>query len=98
MKSILNQKNDILDQVFSRLKSHFSEQQQTTLQQFINNVFRDVAISDLTQMSQADLAGLTVSLWREIQDRQESAAKIRIFNPDVEQDEWQSAHTVVSVL
>ncbi|MEH6453903.1 MAG: NAD-glutamate dehydrogenase domain-containing protein, partial [Psychromonas sp.] len=98
MKSILNQKNDILDQVFSRLKAHFTESQQKTLQQFINKVFCDVSINDLTQMTQADIAGLTVSLWREIQDWQAPCAKIRIFNPDVEQDEWQSAHTVVSVL
>lgn len=55
-------------------------------------------IRDLIQMSQEDLNGLTVSLWREIQQWKGDKAKIRVFNPDVEQDEWQSAHTVISVL
>ena len=27
-----------------------------------------------------------------------NAAKIKVFNPDVEQDEWQSTHTIISVL
>ncbi|WP_028864136.1 NAD-glutamate dehydrogenase [Psychromonas aquimarina] len=98
MNSRLNQKSDILEQVFSRLKRHFSEREQKTLKQFICSVYRDVATIDLTQMSQTDLCGLTVSLWREAQQWKCDEAKVRVFNPDVEQDEWQSAHTVISVL
>ena len=98
MISILNQKSDILEQVFSQLKVDFSERAQKTLQQFISAVYRDVVISDLTQMSPADLSGLTVSLWREIQLWKAEQAKVQVFNPDVEQDEWQSSHTVISVL
>ena len=98
MISILNQKNDILEQVFSQLKKEFSERAQKTVQQFINTVYRDVAVSDLTQMSQADLVGLTVSLWRELQLWKADQAKVEVFNPDVEQDEWQSSHTVICVL
>jgi glutamate dehydrogenase len=93
MISILNQKNDILEQVFAQLKSEFSERAQKILKQFINTVYRDVAVSDLTQMSPADLLGLTVSLWRESQIWKGDEAKIEIFNPDVEEDEWQSSHT-----
>ena len=98
MISILNQKDDILEQVFSQLKTDFSERTQKKLQQFICTVYRDVAVSDLIQMSQADLIGLTVSLWREIQQWKAEQAKVQVFNPDVEQDEWQSSHTVISVL
>ena len=98
MTSTLNQKNDILEQIFTQLKKHFSEKDQKTLQTFINSVYRDVSIADLTQMSQEDLNGLTVSLWREVLLWKGDKAKIKVFNPDVEQDEWQSAHTVISVL
>ncbi|MCW8996863.1 MAG: NAD-glutamate dehydrogenase [Psychromonas sp.] len=98
MISILNQKNDILEQVFSQLKGGFSERTQNILQQFINTVYRDVAIADLTQMSPADLIGLTVSLWREIQIWKTAQPIVEVFNPDVEQDEWQSSHTVICIL
>ena len=98
MISILNQKNDILEQVFVQLKSEFSDRTQQILEQFINRVYRDVAVSDLIQMSQADLLGLTVSLWRESRVWKGEQAKIEIFNPDVEEDEWQSSHTVISLL
>ncbi|PKF60446.1 NAD-glutamate dehydrogenase [Psychromonas sp. psych-6C06] len=98
MTSTLNQKNDILEQIFTQLKKHFSEKEQKTLQLFINSVYRDVSVADLTQISQEDLNGLTVSLWREALLRKGDDAKIKVFNPDVEQDEWQSAHTVISVI
>jgi glutamate dehydrogenase len=98
MKSILNQKNDILEQIFSSLKTHFSKKQQTTLQTFIADIYHDVALADLTQISQVDLSGLTVSLWREIQDWSGNKPKVNVFNPDVEQDEWQSTHTILTIL
>jgi glutamate dehydrogenase len=98
MTSTLNQKNDILEQIFTQLKKHFSSKDQKTLQLFINSIYRDVSIADLTQISQKNLNGLTVSLWREVLVRKDEVAKIRVFNPDVEQDEWQSPHTVISVV
>lgn len=98
MTSILNQKSDILEQIFTQLKQHFSAKQQKTLQQFINSVYRDVSIIDLSQSAQEDLNGLTVSLWRELLQRKGDEVKIKVFNPDVEQDEWQSAHTVITIL
>jgi glutamate dehydrogenase len=98
MTSTLNQKNDILEQIFTQLKKHFSGKDQKTLQLFINSVYRDVSIDDLTQISQENLNGLTVSLWRETLVRKGEEAKIKVFNPDVEQDEWQSPHTIISVV
>ncbi|MFT5653595.1 MAG: glutamate dehydrogenase [Psychromonas sp.] len=98
MKSILNQKNDILDQIFSQLKRYFSEPEQQTVEQFIQTIFRDVAIADLTPIPLTDLTGLTGSLWRETAKWKGSQAKVRVFNPDVEQDEWKSTHTVLTVL
>lgn len=98
MKLITNQKHDILDQIFSRLKGYFADQEQQTLEKFIQSIFRDVAVTDLSLISLTDLAGMTVSLWRETQKWKGNQAKVRVFNPDVEQDEWQSAHTVLTVL
>ncbi|MCK5817885.1 MAG: NAD-glutamate dehydrogenase [Psychromonas sp.] len=94
----INQKNDILEQLFSRLKGGFKKEERTMLQSFISHFYRDVVVSDLICMSQEDHTGLTVSLWREFQDWRGSEAKIKIFNPDVEQDEWQSTHTIISVI
>ncbi|HIP76829.1 MAG TPA: NAD-glutamate dehydrogenase, partial [Psychromonas hadalis] len=98
MKTILNQKNDILEQIFSSLKAHFSEKQQSTLQTFIADIYQDVALADLTQMSQVDLSGLTVSLWREMQEWKGDKPKVKVFNPDVEQDEWQSSHSILTIV
>jgi len=94
----LNQKSDILEQIFSRLKAHFPTREQSLLQSFINAIYRDVSIVDLATISPDDLSGLTVSLWREVHQWKGEIAKVKVFNPDVEEDEWQSSHTVISVL
>ncbi|TEW54456.1 NAD-glutamate dehydrogenase [Psychromonas sp. RZ22] len=94
----LNQKSDILEQIFTQLKTHFPLREQSLIQNFINAIYRDVSIIDLTTMSPDDLAGLTVSIWREVHQWKGEIAKVKVFNPDVEQDEWQSAHTIISVL
>jgi len=94
----MNQKSDILEQIFTQLKTHFTAVEQPLLQSFINAIYRDVSIVDLTTITPADLSGLTVSLWREAQEWNGKVAKVKVFNPDVEQDEWQSTHTIISVL
>ncbi|TEW50663.1 NAD-glutamate dehydrogenase [Psychromonas algicola] len=94
----MNQKSDILEQIFTQLKTHFTALEQPLLQSFINAIYRDVSIVDLTTISPADLSGLTVSLWREAQEWNGKVAKVKVFNPDVEQDEWKSTHTIISVL
>ena len=83
-----NQKSDILEQIFSQLKAHFPVREQSLLQNFINAIYRDVSIVDLAIISPDDLAGLTVSLWREVHQWKGEVAKVKVFNPDVEQDEW----------
>ncbi|MDA7746774.1 NAD-glutamate dehydrogenase [Psychromonas sp.] len=98
MRLKLNQKSDILEQIFTQLKAHFPVQEQPLLQNFINAIYRDVNIVDLATITPDDLAGLTVSLWREVNEWSGETAKIKVFNPDVEQDEWQSTHTIISVL
>ncbi|WP_435236953.1 NAD-glutamate dehydrogenase [Psychromonas sp. PT13] len=98
MVSTLNQKSDILEQIFSQLKNDVSDRAQKSLQQFISIAYRNVAVGDLTSMTPADLVGLTVCLWREVQQWKSIQAKVEVFNPDVEQDEWQSPHTLISVV
>ena len=93
-----SQKTDILEQIFSQLKAHFPVREQSLLESFINGIYRDVSIVDLTLINSDDLAGLTVSLWREVRQWKGLVAKVNVFNPDVEQEEWQSSHSIITVL
>ena len=93
-----NQKTDILEQIFTQLKTHFPVRDQPLLQSFIAGIYRDVSIVDLATIKPDDLAGLTVSLWREVHLWKGQIAKVKVFNPDVEQEEWQSTHSIITVL
>jgi len=72
--------------------------EQPLLQSFISGIYRDVSIVDLAMIKPDDLAGLTVSLWREVHLWKGKVAKVKVFNPDVEQEEWQSTHSIITVL
>jgi len=93
-----SQKTDILEQIFTKLKTHFPVREQSLLENFITAIYRDVSIVDLAIINPDDLAGLTVSLWREVHQWKRKEAKVRVFNPDVEQNEWQSTHSIISIL
>lgn len=45
-----------------------------------------------------DLYGRTLVLWRLLNRRQAGEVNVRLYNPDLEQDGWQSTHTVVEVV
>ncbi|MCH8550633.1 MAG: NAD-glutamate dehydrogenase [Natronospirillum sp.] len=93
-------KADIVETLETRLHKNVKDDKKKPLSLLINRLFAHAADSDLTTYDMEDLAGLTVSLWRHI-DKWPDAGKtpkVQVFNPNVEEHEWQSGHTSVVVL
>ncbi|HEY1776912.1 MAG TPA: NAD-glutamate dehydrogenase [Solirubrobacteraceae bacterium] len=65
---------------------------------FIRQYYRWVPVEDLAERSTADLAGAAVALWEFAQVRAPRETKIRIYDPVLERDGWQSPHTIIEVL
>ena len=53
---------------------------------------------DIEGVSAENLYGETASLWQFFRQRRGKGPKIRVFNPDPEQDGWQSTHTVIEIV
>ncbi|GLQ30723.1 NAD-glutamate dehydrogenase [Litoribrevibacter albus] len=53
---------------------------------------------DIEALKPSDLYGLVLDTWQFIQDFEDDLFKIRVFNPDYEQNAWQSTHTIIQVL
>ncbi|GAA3921296.1 NAD-glutamate dehydrogenase [Litoribacillus peritrichatus] len=53
---------------------------------------------DIEALKVSDLYGLVLDTWQFIQDAESNNFKIRVFNPDYEQNAWQSTHTIIQVL
>ncbi len=93
-----NQRIELLDSLQGRLEPHFPKQHHASLKVLIDALFKHASMQDLQAYEMTDLAGLVVSMWRMLQKFQSPSHQISVFNPNVEENEWQSPHTIVTVV
>lgn len=96
--SLISSHEDLLNSVYSRLQSHFPNNQYDNLRVMVDGFFADSLMRDLEKYEVQDLVGMVLTLWRSIQERTNENAQVSVVNPNVEEHEWQSQHTIVSVL
>ncbi len=78
-------------------KKQLPSQQIKLIESFAKRYYASCSIEDLTKRSPEDLFGALISHWNLIYQRKPGVSKIRVFNPSVEDDGWQSTHTIIQV-
>lgn len=69
------------------------------IQDFALRLFHNVSSDDLSLRIDSDLYGAVMGLWHSFNDYQPGAkALIKVYNPDVEQHGWKSAHTIIEII
>ncbi|TMH63040.1 MAG: NAD-glutamate dehydrogenase, partial [Betaproteobacteria bacterium] len=53
---------------------------------------------DLLERQPADLYGAALSHWNFARKRESGRARVRVFNPSIEEHGWQSTHTIVEIV
>lgn len=66
--------------------------------EFAKQLYGTVALEDLHAWKIDDLYGAVVNFWDLIEVRAPHETKIRIYNPELEQDGWQTTHTVIEII
>jgi glutamate dehydrogenase len=95
---LLTSHEELIDSLYQRLKSHFPEKHYDDLNHLIRELFKHASMRDLTQYELTDLSGMVVTLWHSLQNKTGKKARVEVINPNVEEHEWQSQHTIVSIL
>lgn len=88
---------DIISKVLIALKSRVPKAQIPLIETFARRYFGASSLNDLAERSIDDLAGALWSQWNFIYQRKPGEVKVRVFNPSLEQDGWQSTHTIIEV-
>ena len=88
----------ILHSLSDELYKKFNKKDADKLALFTEHYYASVPDVDLEEKNLDDLYYSSYSCWKFIQARDGDAPKIRVFNPDLEQHGWQSAHTIIEVL
>ena len=69
-----------------------------TLQDFVARYYEQVDPEDLQERLPADLYGAALSHWNFARKRAPGEARVRAFNPTIEEQGWLSKHTIVEIV
>ncbi len=92
-----HQLTERIEEVVRLVRSGFAEEADHAArfaEIFLGGVIHD----DIEGMSIENLYGEVASLWQFFRHRRAGGAKVRVFDPDPEEDGWQSTHTVIEIV
>ena len=92
------QKQKLLDQVIAVLKGSMSARQASLAAKYVKYYFRRVPMEDLAREAPATLATIVSNQLEFIQLRLPGQTLIRIFNPTMAKDGWESQHTIIEMV
>ncbi len=72
--------------------------EQGAIERFLAEYYRQVDPDDLAEIEPADIYGAALSHLAFARRRDPGQAKVRVFNPSIEEHGWQSTHTVVEIV
>lgn len=87
-----------LERLISRVKQRISGNKADLITAFVNRYFQYVASEDIESKPIDDLYGAALSHWNFGYSRKPGEMLVRVINPDIEEQGWQSEHSVVEVV
>jgi glutamate dehydrogenase len=93
-----DRKADLVNRLAAEARARVAEDQAESAEQFVRRYFALVAPDDIIYTSVDTLLGGALSLWEFGEVRAPGKAKIRLFNPTVEKNQWALEHTVIEIV
>jgi len=89
---------DLVDRLAAEAKKRVPAEQAESAEHFVRRYFAHVAPDDVIYTSFDTLLGSALSLWEFGVQRTPGVPKIRLFNPTVDQNGFETEHTVVEIV
>ncbi|MFW6175359.1 MAG: NAD-glutamate dehydrogenase, partial [Acidobacteriota bacterium] len=67
-------------------------------ERFVRQCYETISPDDIMVREREDLVGAALSLWRWGHEREPGTARIRVYNPRLDEHGWESPYTVVEVV
>lgn len=88
----------ILDNVCKLIHKKVRADNVLLVEKFAKALYSNMSKEDLANRNDSDLYGAALSLWNSLEKNTSDDAVIRVFNPEVAKDGWQSSHTIVEII
>ena len=92
------QKQMLLDQVISILESRLNARRAKLATLYVKEYFRRVPLDDIARETPATLARIVSNQLEFLRVRLPGQTLIRIFNPEMKTDGWESPHTIIEMV
>ncbi|MFC3032097.1 NAD-glutamate dehydrogenase [Pseudoalteromonas fenneropenaei] len=88
----------ILDNVCNLIQKKVHAEHVSLVEKFAKTLYSNMSKEDLVKRNDSDLYGAALSLWNSLEKNTSDEPVIRVFNPEVAKDGWQSSHTIVEII
>lgn len=92
-----NGRQAIIQKLCVYIQDKVPENQVELVQKFAERYYAFAPLGDLLEHSIENLAGALLSHWNFIYQRKPFESKVKVFNPTLATDGWESKHTIVEV-
>ncbi len=92
------QKQLLLDQVIGILENRLSARRARLVALYVEYYFRRIPLDDIAREAPATLATIVINQLEFLMVRLPGQTLIRIFNPEMETDGWESQHTIIDMV
>ncbi len=91
-------KTDLIEKCVQRIHDRLEPRRAKIVERFVRQFYANVPPDDLIGESPDNLYGAALSMFGFVQQRDRDVAKVRVYNPRLEQHGWKSSHTVVEIV
>ncbi|NVK24352.1 MAG: NAD-glutamate dehydrogenase [Gammaproteobacteria bacterium] len=98
MTLLRNSSSVILKNISELIQEKLPAERQSLIEQFMSQLFENIAQEDLDNRIDEDLYGAGLSLFNDFDSASSDEPVIRVFNPEQSDNGWQSEHTIVQIV
>jgi len=91
-------KNELIEQIAAAVKTRLDVKRATGVERFIRQFYANVPPDDILGDSPDNLFSAALALWNFGLVREADTAKVRIYNPRLDEHGWRSPHSVVEIV
>jgi glutamate dehydrogenase len=93
-----DRRTESMEEVMALVRAKVAPEQRPTLEAVVERYFGQVDPEDIAERKPADLYGAVLSHWNFARKREPGRARVRVFNPTIEEHGWQSTHTIIEIV
>ncbi len=95
---VREEKDSRLQEVSRMVGKRFKSTEAAEIKAFSEQFYARVSHEDINETSPENLYGAALSLWKFAAQRSVGEAKLRVYNPAMEEHGWKSPHTIVEII